>query len=120
MTREEPLIRSWFIDPWLRTATPVEIRRDLDDWHEALKCDTLAAGYIQGALPNGRVICVWVDDCGQLRQPELATFMLEGVRYWGYGLLNEGDAGGETVDCTFDADFLIEDLQLQFEEWERR
>ena len=119
--REEPrLIWSWFVDPWLRTATPVEIRMDLDDWHDAIMSSTLDAGYIHGAVPSGNTICVWVDDLGSMRQPELATFMLAGTRYWGYALINEGDAGGETVNATFSAEFLVDRLQLQFEEWEAR
>lgn len=115
-----PCIWGWFIDPYLRTATPVQVPKKLSAWHEAIQVDCLDVKRLSNQH-LGHYIDVWVDDCGQLRNPPLATFSIEGNMLYGYGLIFEGDSSGDTLSVSFDANFLIQHLCLTFDpDWEKR
>jgi hypothetical protein len=118
--KKTDLLWTWFIDPWNRTATPLQIAYDLESWYAAIQCDSLDIGVIP-ANDRGRkfMIDVWCDDMGMYRKPELPTFVIGPHTIYGYGLLFERD-GEHTASCGFDADFLIHILGLRFEDWEER
>lgn len=115
-----PSLRGWFIDPWRRTATPVRIEKKLPIWYKALDCETLNMARVSRSIYSGNSIDVWVDDCGSCRRPELPTFIVGGRRFWGYGLVFEGNKEGDTLSASFDGNFLAIDLALIFENWELR
>lgn len=115
------LIWTWFIDPYLRQAHILKVAKKLSAWHEAIQSDCLDSGRLSNRGSSGHYIDVWVDDWGQLRNPPLATFALEGRMFYGYGLIFECDSAGETLPVSFSADFLKDMLCLSFDaSWEKR
>lgn len=115
----KPELEAILIDPWRREATLLRIAKDIHEWHKALQCDCLDVGRFFNLLRNGNAIDVWVDDVGQLRQPAVPTFLLGGRKFFGYGLMTEGE-DPETVSVTFDLPFVKNSLGLTFEDWEKR
>lgn len=113
-------IWGWFIDPYRCRAHILSVPKQLKSWYQALECDCLDMGRLNTKV-NGRHIDVWVDDTGQLRNPPLVTFSLEGRSFYGYGLIFEGDNAGDTLSVSFDFDFLTQILCLTFDVgWEKR
>jgi len=120
MESTNKLLWTWYIDPWKREACPLQIDEELSAWRQAIQSDELGIGVIE-ANDNGReiIIDVWCDDNGRYRNPDLPTFNVGHHWVFGYALLFER-AGENTVSVGFDAEFLINDLRLQFESWEER